>query len=138
MILNSLSTWLEHYLAETLGATSGFEWAPGTTPTGNGVLVTVGFMPEQPAELVTITGYSFPEGTAPGSVAAYIQIRTRAATRARALELAAEATSLLTDPAVTTRLDAVTRTTIQPIGQDQMGLHEATASLTVNTIERTP
>ena len=136
---NSLATWLDRYLAETLGEVEGFEYAPGHLPEGTGVLVTVGFMPEAPTELVTITGYAFPEHEAgrTGAVTASVQVRTRARTRQAAISLAEEASRHLCNPTITARLDAVTRKNIQPLGQAPGGHHEATANLTITTIERT-
>ena len=136
---NSLVTWLDRYLAEQLGTVPGYEYAPGS-PEGTGILVTVGFMPEAPANLVTITGYAFPEhetGSRTGAVVGYVQVRARATTRQDALTLAEEASRHLCDPTVTSRLDAVTRQNIQPIGQAPSGHHEATANLVVTTMERT-
>ena len=92
-------------------------------------------MPENPAEILAITGYNFPEGTAPGSVTASVQIRARAKTRAEATRIADTATRHLV--ATATLLDRVSRTNLQPIGQDQMGRHEVTANLLIETIERT-
>ena len=135
MTLNQLSTWLEEYLGHELGVHERFHYSrtepapPGTT------LVTIGFMPDRPAELVTITGYDFPEGTAPGSVTASVQLRARAKTRAEATRIADTATRHLVNTA--TLLDRVSRTNLQPIGQDQMGNHEVTANLLIETIERT-
>ena len=132
--LNPLAEWLDKYLAEQLGTVEGYEYAP-TTPTGDGVLVTVGFMPDKPRTLVTITTYDYPEHTAPGSSAASTQLRARDLTPQGALDLANHASLALI--ANTPRLAAIHRRNIQPIGQDQMGLHEATVNLTVHTLERT-
>ena len=135
MTLNQLSTWLEEYLGHELGEHERFHYS-ATTPAPLGTtLVTIGFMPDSPAELVTITGYDFPEGTAPGSVTASVQIRARAKTRADATRIADTATRHLMNTA--TLLDRVARTNLQPIGQDQMGNHEVTANLLIETIERT-
>lgn len=136
---NGLSTWLDRYLAERLGTVTGYEYAPTGPPEGTGTLVTVGFMPEL-EEVVTITGYDFPEhdtGGRTGAVTARVQVRTRAATRARALELAEDASRHLTNPNLTARLDAVARINLQPLGQAPGGSHEATTNLLVTTIERT-
>lgn len=135
---NSLSTWLEEYLGEALGTHSGFEYAAQTAPVGSGALVTLGFMPEAPPEVLTLTGYNYPEGTAPGSVTASVQVRGRATTRATATSLVEAACRHLTNPSNTPRLDRVTRTNLQPIGRDQMGHFEVTANLLIETIERTP
>ena len=137
---NGLATWLDQYLAETLGGVAGFEYAPTGLPEGDGVLVTVGYMPESPVEVVTITGYAFPEhetGGRAGAVTASIQIRTRAHSRQTAVSLADTASRHLCDPILTTRLDAVTRKNLQPLGQAPNGHHTASANLTVTTIERT-
>lgn len=136
---NGLSTWLDRYLVECLGTVTGYEYAPTGTPEGTGTLVTVGFMPEL-EEVVTVTGYDFPEhdtGGRTGAVTARVQVRTRAATRARALELAEDASRHLVNPNLTARLDAVSRINLQPLGQAPGGSHEATTNLLVTTIERT-
>lgn len=138
---NGLSTWLDEYLAGVLGGVDGFEYAPNGLPEGDGVLVTVGYMPESPVEVVTITGYSFPEhetGGRTGAVTASVQIRTRAHSRQTAVSLADTASRHLCNPSLTARLDAVSRKNIQPLGQAPNGHHTASANLTVTTIERTP
>lgn len=132
---NSLSTWLEEYLGYEMGEHDRFHYSP-TTPAPDGtILVSLGFMPETPAEILAITGYDFPEGTAPGSVTASVQLRSRARTRAEATRIADIAARHLV--ATATLLDRVSRTNLQPIGQDQMGRHEVTANLLIETIERT-
>ena len=133
--LNPLATWLEQYLAEVLGGQDGFEYAPTGLPDGSGVLVTVGFMPEAPPTIVTISGYDFPDATTPGSLEARVQVRARSPYRQSCLDLADSATRILTK--YSSRLDRVKRTNIQPIGQDQMGNHEATSNLIIETTERT-
>ena len=135
MMLNRLSTWLEEYLGHELGEHERFHYSRTETAPAGTTLVTIGFMPDQPAELVTITGYDFPEGAAPGSVEASVQVRARARTRQEATRIADTATTHLI--ATATLLDRVSRTNIQPIGQDQMGNQEVTANLLIETIERT-
>ena len=137
---NGLATWLDCYLAGVLGSVDGFEYAPDAPPEGDGVLVTVGYMPETPVEIVTVTGYAFPEhetGGRTGAVTASVQIRTRAHSRQTAISLADSASRHLCEPTLTARLDAVTRKNIQPLGQAPNGHHTASANLTVTTIERT-
>lgn len=136
MMLNQLSTWLEEYLGHELGEHERFHYSATVTAPPGTTLVTIGFMPDQPAELVTITGYDYPEGTAPGSVTASVQLRARAKTRAEATRIADIATRHLI--ATATLLDRVARTNLQPIGQDRMGNYEVTANLLIETIERTP
>lgn len=132
---NSLSTWIEQYLGYELGEHDRFHYSP-TIPAPDGkILVSLGFMPENPAEILAITGYDFPEGTAPGSVTGMIQLRGRAETRQEAMKIVEIASRHLVD--TTTLLDRVTRENLQPIGQDQMGRHEVTANLLIETIERT-
>lgn len=134
-MMNSLATWLEEYLGYELGEHERFHYSP-TLPAPEGTtLVTLGFMPEAPAELLTITGYDFPEGTAPGSVTANVQLRARARTRQEATRICQTASEHLQN--TTTLLDRVSRTNLQPLGQDQTGLWEVTANLIIETIERT-
>jgi len=131
MILNRLSTWLEPYLAEKVGVLDGFHYSATEPAPDSAVLVTIGFMPEAPAEIIAVTGYDYPEQQSPtGVLVARVQVRARAATRARALDLADTATTHL---ATDTILDSVERVNLQPIGQDQMGNHEVTANLLVTT-----
>lgn len=138
MRLNPLSSWLDTYLAEKLGEHSQYAWSPDAPYNGSSVLVTVGFMPESPAELLTITSYDFPETlTEYGLWTARVQLRGRSPRRGDAVDYVKEASEWLSTSTVTTRLHHVTRTTIAPIGQDQMGNHEATASLIIETLERT-
>lgn len=135
MMLNRLSTWLEEYLGHELGEHDRFHYSATSPAPPGSTLVTIGFMPDRPAELVTITGYDYPEGAAPGSVEASVQVRARARTRQGAIRIADIATLHLV--ATATLLDRVARTNLQPIGQDQMGNHEVTANLLIETIERT-
>ena len=137
MMWNSLATWLEEYLGEVLGGHPEFTYSPGAVSDGSGVLVSLGYMPEAPEDILVVTGYDYPENTAPGSVSASVQVRGRATTRARAIDLVESACKYLVNPVNTSRLDRVSRTNLQPIGQDQMGLYEVTANLSVETTERT-
>lgn len=137
MMWNSLATWLEGYLGEVLSGHPEFTYSPGAVSDGSGVLISLGYMPEAPEDILVITGYDYPENTIPGSVSASVQVRGRATSRARATNLVESACKYLVDPSNTSRLDRVSRINLQPIGQDQMGNHEVTANLFIETIERT-
>lgn len=133
---NSLATWLEKYLGHELGEHDAYHYSETSMAPAGQVLVTLGFMPDNPVEVLTITGYDYPASTAPGSVEAMVQLRGRANTRQRATQIVEIASRHLTGTA--TLLDRVTRTNLQPIGKDQAGYHEVTANLLIETIERTP
>lgn len=135
----TITTGAEHALGAALGQIPGWHWDPDTPAPPGSVLVTAGIMPPSPAEAVAVTLYMVDDRlTFRPAVAASVQVRTRAATRLRAAELADQARATLEalNPK-NSPFERITRSNFAPIGQDPQQRQETSSNYTLQFVERT-